>query len=204
MSKHLPRARRSSILKDPRFLLGIALILVSVLATTWLLQRARGGEDVYQLTAPIAEGQVIEASSVAIVSARTGSDAYLPAGSLPEGAIATRTLGVGELLPREAVATADSLSRRQVVINVATRIPSATTVGSKVQVWAMEAPDVLSKNAAEPQMIASSAIILAISEPDNGLANRAQSVEISVSEADLDNVLAATGANSTLVVVPAG
>ena len=53
-------------------------------------------------------------------------------------------------------------------------------------------------------MIASSAIILSISEPDTTLVNRALSVEISVPEADLDTVLAAAGSKSSLIVVPAG
>ncbi|MDO5034481.1 MAG: hypothetical protein Q4E01_03740 [Actinomycetaceae bacterium] len=204
VSKALPRARRSNVFKDPRFILGISLIVLSILATTWLVQRASAGEDVYQLKVPIAEGQPITADSLVIVSARTGSDAYLEVGALPEGALASRTLGAGELLPREAVTTEALQDRRQVVINVATRIPSSVAIGSQVEVWATDAPQVLQKDKSEPELIASSAVILKISEPDTTLVNRAQSVEISVTEADLARVLAATGSASTLVVVPAG
>ena len=189
---------------DPRFLLGLALVVVSILATTWLVQKARGGESVYQLNAPVAQGQPIQASVLSIVSARTGSTAYLEAGALPEGAVATRTLSAGELLPRDAVASAASLDRRQVVINVATRIPSSVSTGSTVEVWAVDSPDTPLSSQTEPRMIASSAIILSISEPDTTLVNRAQSVEISVPESDLDTVLAATGSKSSLIVVPAG
>ena len=192
------------MLTDPRFLLGLALVVVSILATTWLVQKARGGESVYQLNAPVAQGQPIQASVLSIVSARTGSTAYLEAGALPEGAVATRTLSAGELLPRDAVASAASLDRRQVVINVATRIPSSVSTGSTVEVWAVDSPDTPLSSQTEPRMIASSAIILSISEPDTTLVNRAQSVEISVPEADLDTVLAATGSKSSLIVVPAG
>lgn len=189
---------------DPRFLLGLALVVVSILATTWLVQKARGGESVYQLNAPVAQGQPIQASVLSIVSARTGSTAYLEAGALPEGAVATRTLSAGELLPRDAVASAASLDRRQVVINVATRIPSSVSTGSTVEVWAVDSPDTPLSSQTEPRMIASSAIILSISEPDTTLVNRVQSVEISVPESDLDTVLAATGSKSSLIVVPAG
>lgn len=189
---------------DPRFLLGLALVVVSILATTWLVQKARGGESVYQLNAPVAQGQPIQASVLSIVSARTGSTAYLEAGALPEGAVATRTLSAGELLPRDAVASAASLDRRQVVINVATRIPSSVSTGSTVEVWAVDSPDTPLSSQTEPRMIASSAIILSISEPDTTLVNHVQSVEISVPESDLDTVLAATGSKSSLIVVPAG
>ncbi len=204
VSKALPRARRSHVFTDPRFLLGLALVVVSIVATTWLVQKARGGESVYQLNAPVAQGQPIQASALSIVSARTGSTAYLEAGALPEGAVATRTLSAGELLPRDAVASAASLDRRQVVINVATRIPSSVSTGSTVEVWAVDSPDTPLSSQTEPRMIASSAIILSISEPDTTLVNRAQSVEISVPESDLDTVLAATGYKSSLIVVPAG
>lgn len=118
--------------------------------------------------------------------------------------MATRTLSAGELLPRDAVASAASLERRQVVINVATRIPSSVSVGSTVEVWAVDSPDTPLSSQTEPRMIASSAIILSISEPDTTLVNRALSVEISVPEADLDTVLAAAGSKSSLIVVPAG
>lgn len=204
VSKALPRARRSHVFTDPRFLLGVALIVVSIVATTAMVQKARGGESVYQLNAAIAQGQPIEASALSIVSARTGSAAYLEAGALPEGAVATRTLSAGELLPRDAVASAASLERRQVVINVATRIPSSVSVGSTVEVWAVDSPDTPLSSQTKPRMIASSAIILSISEPDTTLINRALSVEISVPEADLNTVLAAAGSKSSLIVVPAG
>lgn len=192
------------MIRDPRFIAGVLLIIVSILLTTWIIQRARGGEDVYQLTAPVAQGQPIELSSVSVVSARTGSNAYLPVGEIPEGAIATRSMSAGELLPRDAVSTAAEQDRRQVVINVATRIPSSVGVGSQVEVWSIDKPTVVEDRQAEPTVIATSAIILAVSEPDATMIEHAQAVEVSVTEADLAKVLAATGGKGSLVVVPAG
>ena len=87
---------------------------------------------------------------------------------------------------------------------MATRIPSSVSTGSTVEVWAVDSPDTPLGSQTEPRMIASSAIILSVSEPDTTLVNRAQSVEISVPESDLDTVLAATGSKSSLIVVPAG
>ncbi len=192
------------MIRDPRFIAGIALIIVSILLTTWIIQRSRGGEEVYQLLSPVAQGQPIEISKVSVVSARTGSNAYLPVGEIPDGAIATRSLSAGELLPKDAVSTAAEQDRRQVVINVATKIPSSVGVGSQVEVWSIDASTPLQTEDAEPTLIAASAIILNISEPDTTMIERAQAVEISVTETDLTKVLAATGTTGALVIVPAG
>jgi len=192
------------VIRDPRFIAGIALIIVSILLTTWIIQRSRGGEEVYQLLSPVAQGQPIEISKVSVVSARTGSNAYLPVGEIPDGAIATRSLSAGELLPRDAVSTAAEQDRRQVVINVATKIPSSVGVGSQVEVWSIDASTPLQTEDTEPTLIAASAIILNISEPDTTMIERAQAVEISVTETDLTKVLAATGTTGSLVIVPAG
>lgn len=192
------------MIRDPRFIAGIALIIVSILLTTWIIQRSRGGEEVYQLLSPVAQGQPIEISKVSVVSAHTGSNAYLPVGEIPDGAIATRSLSAGELLPRDAVSTAAEQDRRQVVINVATKIPSSVGVGSQVEVWSIDASTPLQTEDAEPTLIAASAIILNISEPDTTMIERAQAVEISVTETDLTKVLAATGTTGALVIVPAG
>ncbi|MDI9587733.1 MAG: hypothetical protein ACOX5I_00415 [Gleimia sp.] len=192
------------MIRDPRFIAGIALIIVSILLTTWIIQRSRGGEEVYQLLSPVAQGQPIEISKVSVVSAHTGSNAYLPVGEIPDGAIATRSLSAGELLPRDAVSTAAEQDRRQVVINVATKIPSSVGVGSQVEVWSIDASTPLQTEDTEPTLIAASAIILNISEPDTTMIERAQAVEISVTETDLTKVLAATGTTGALVIVPAG
>jgi hypothetical protein len=192
------------VIRDPRFIAGIALIIVSILLTTWIIQRSRGGEEVYQLLSPVAQGQPIEISKVSVVSAHTGSNAYLPVGEIPDGAIATRSLSAGELLPRDAVSTAAEQDRRQVVINVATKIPSSVGVGSQVEVWSIDASTPLQTEDTEPTLIAASAIILNISEPDTTMIERAQAVEISVTETDLTKVLAATGTTGALVIVPAG
>lgn len=192
------------MIRDPRFIAGIALIIVSILLTTWIIQRSRGGEEVYQLLSPVAQGQPIEISKVSVVSAHTGSNAYLPVGEIPDGAIATRSLSAGELLPKDAVSTAAEQDRRQVVINVATKIPSSVGVGSQVEVWSIDASTPLQTEDTEPTLIAASAIILNISEPDTTMIERAQAVEISVTETDLTKVLAATGTTGALVIVPAG
>lgn len=204
VAQDLPRAKRANVLRDPRFIAGVALIVVSVLLTTWLLHKARGGEELYQLTSPVAQGQPISMSHVSIVSARVGSNAYIPVGEIPEGAVATRSLSAGELLPRDAVSTEASQDRRQVVVNVSTRIPSSVDVGSEVDLWGIASQGALEANKTEPEVIATAAIILAISEPDNTMLDRAQSIELSVTKEDLAKVLAATGSNGALIIVPAG
>ena len=143
------------MIRDPRFIAGIALIIVSILLTTWIIQRSRGGEEVYQLLSPVAQGQPIEISKVSVVSAHTGSNAYLPVGEIPDGAIATRSFSAAAP-PQGRRLTAAEQYRRQVVINVATKIPSSVGVGSQVEVWSMDASTPLQTEDTEPTLIAAS------------------------------------------------
>lgn len=199
---HLPR--RKSILTDPRLLTGIALILISVLATTWIVQRARGGEELYRLTQPIAQGQPIPSSALEVVKARTGTSAYLPVGKLPREAVAVRSLDAGELLPTSAVASTAEQSRRQVVINVGTRIPTSVQVGSSVEIWSINKSERAPQDATST-VVCQDAIILTLKANESGLgAQRQNSVEISVPAADLEKVISTSGSGATLVIVPRG
>ena len=192
------------MLRDPRLLTGIVLVLISVLATTWIVQRARGGEELYLLTEAVAQGQAIPENAVTVVKARTGTDAYLRAGKMPADPVAVRSLDAGEFLPASAVSSQAEQDRRQVVINVATRIPSSVGVGTSVEVWSIAKKERNEESAAS-SLICADAIILNLKPTDTGLGGqRVNSVEISVPATDLEKVIATSGAGTTLVIVPRG
>lgn len=200
------RSRRSrSVLADPRFLIGVVLIITSVVMSAWIINRVRGGEELYRLDTNIAQGQPITPDQLIPVQARTTSDVYVPVGGLPQPAVAVRSLSRGELLPISAVMSETERGRRQIVIDVATRIPSSVAIGDTVEVWAVKEESLSNEISAEPTVLTTGAVILKVTDREAGLSiEKAQSVELSVPEADLAALLTATGAQVRLVIVPVG
>ncbi|MDO5728147.1 MAG: hypothetical protein Q4P71_00810 [Actinomycetaceae bacterium] len=200
------RSRRShGVYTDPRFLIGVSLIITSVVLSAWIINRASGGEELYRLNTDIAQGQTIHTAQLIPVQARTTSDVYVRVGELSEPAIATQSLHQGELLPVAAVTTQAERGRRQIVIDVATRIPSSVGIGDTVEVWAVKEESLSNDTASKPTVLTTKAIVLKMIEREAGLSiERGQSVEISVPEIDLAALLTATGAHVRLVIVPVG
>src|SRR3546814_20584728 len=62
-------------------------------------------------------------------------DACVAAGGLPEGAVAMRTIGEGELVPAEAVGAAADTRVTTVVIDTAVDVPATIDAGTRVEVW---------------------------------------------------------------------
>ncbi len=200
--------RRRHVGSDPRFILGVLLVTVSIALTTFLIYHARGGEDIYQLSIDVAEGQQISTSDLTLVNARVPRGRYIAAGDLPDNAIATRAMTKGELLPVAAVSDSYASDRRQVVISVANTVPSSVVVGSHVEVWAMNdlAPGASAggKEIA-PTLVSTDAIVRNISDDSSTLrVNRAAAVEVSVASNELSALIAANTNDTRLVIVPKG
>ncbi|ARD42205.1 hypothetical protein [Actinomyces gaoshouyii] len=122
--------------RDPRLAGGLALIGGAVALGAWAVDSAAGTQEVYILTRDVAPGTDLTADGVlALVDSRPGTGAYIPAGSLPGDAIATRSLGKGELLPTAAVAPASAASQRSIVIEASLGLPKGTGAGDGVDLW---------------------------------------------------------------------
>lgn len=199
------QAKRQRVLSDPKFLTGLALIVLSIVLTSVIVARAKGGATYYEITADIAAGQEISTSELKAVSARIESDAYIPAGELPENLIAIRSLSKGELLPKTAIITENDLGRRQLVIKVSPAIPSSVKVGSEVEVWAVPQKQLNDKGTKEAKVLTNQALIVALPQEQSRLLNdRTQAVEISVPAAQLAVLLESTNSDYQLVIVPKG
>ncbi|WIK64780.1 hypothetical protein [Gleimia hominis] len=200
----LAYSKGRSVLRDPRFVIGLIIVVISLVGTTLLVRHARSGEALYLLRENVAMGQTIDEGKLEVVDARPETHVYVKRGALPKGAVATRSLSAGELLPQSAVSDSTAQGRRQVVVNVSGDVPSSVKVGSAVEVWQVEdtAVDPAShQEAAKP--LSGDAIVLGVHEPGKGLSIRAgRAVEVSVPETDLPGVLAGMSQDKNLVVVP--
>lgn len=190
--------------RDPRFLGGIALIALSVLACAWLVADARAGEAVYRTTRAIAIGERLDETNIEIVDARTESSAYVLEGALPDGALAAHSMGAQELLAESAVTTeADSRTRR-LVIAVAEGLPSSASPGDALELWSLPADERHEEGRPGSVRIAASVTLVKILESDSALTRSASRIEVLVGSSDLPNVLDAMSGRGVLAAVPIG
>ncbi len=142
------RVRRAGW-RDPRLVVGLALVALSVLVGVRVMAGAEATVPVLAARGPLAAGQRVGADDLVPVQVRFTSEAdadrYLPgeagaAAPLPAGAVLLRPVGAGELVPRSAVATAggDGLVELPLTVD-AGRVPAAVRAGSTVDVWVSSA-----------------------------------------------------------------
>jgi hypothetical protein len=134
------RARRSRW-RDPRLLVGVAVV---ALCTVLGARLAGGSHDtvaVWAARSALQEGHPVGAADVVRREVRFGdqadADRYVAAdGALPDGATLARTVGAGELLPRAALTSSGQAALTEVPLSVDTEaVPATVAVGSTVDVW---------------------------------------------------------------------
>ena len=121
--------------KDPRLLIGIALIALAVIGVSSVVRSADTTSPYYVARDTIAPGTVVTESHVVVAHVRVSSGTYAAPGQWEPGQVATRVIGQGELVPLGALSPADGFTGRPVAVRTA--LPLAATVerGSVVDVW---------------------------------------------------------------------
>ena len=132
-----PRLARPSW-RDPRLLIGILLVLASAAGVTALVGSLDKTTEVLAARTELTVGMELGPEDFSPVAVRLGSveGTYLPVGAgIPEGAVATRLVRPGELVPASAVGAADELDRKPVGLPVEDPLPAGTAAGARVDVW---------------------------------------------------------------------
>jgi hypothetical protein len=139
----VPRASRSRRpgWRNPRLLLGIALVAGSVVLGARLLAAADDSVGVWAVARDLPAGAALqtddlERRQVRFPDAET-ADQYLAAGDgLPSGATLSRPVSAGELLPRAAFAAEPGPDLVEVPVSVLSDdLPATVRQGSVVDVW---------------------------------------------------------------------
>lgn len=161
-----PPARRAARpgWRDPRFAIGLVLVALSVVVGVRVVDGRDDTTPVLAAARPLVAGQRLGPDDVAVVEVRFAAagdaDRYLPAGSdgsvggdgalgALEGAVVTRGVGTGELVPRAATsATQDADVQVPLAVPLG-RVPSTVQVGSSVDVWATPEPSTTSTTQSE-------------------------------------------------------
>lgn len=113
------RRLRRPTWRDPRLGVGVLLVAGSVALGTWAVRDAADTVEVYATREAVTPGQSLDASALVVQEVRLGAQEslYLRADAdLPEGAVAVRTVGAGELVPRSALGLSDDVDARPVVV----------------------------------------------------------------------------------------
>jgi Flp pilus assembly protein CpaB len=120
---------------DPRLLSGVALVLVCVLAGSWLVSSADHRVRMLVATRDLAAGTVLTANDVRIAAVQLGSvsSRYLPATTSVGGLRVRSQLSAGELLAREQIGPA----RQGVSLTISASVAASPQVerGDRVAIW---------------------------------------------------------------------
>ena len=170
-----PPARRSrtSPWRDPRLVIGIALVAVSVLAGARLFAASDDTVAVWAVRSAVPSGGALHADDLVRTEVRfadaESADRYVAADSaIRPGTTVLRELGAGELLPRAALATAGSSDLVEVPLSVPSDgVPATVATGAVVDVWVtLDAEDLH----AEPESVLVFEDVVVVAAPRSGSA----------------------------------
>ena len=123
---------------DLRLVIGLALVIAAAVAGFLLVTAADNSTAVYAATKSLSPGHVIQKSDLVLTDVKLGKSgtSYLTASELTEGAVVTKSVGAGELVPISAVGTAKQVATTNVVVQLDLPLSSDAIEGSSVDVWA--------------------------------------------------------------------
>lgn len=203
--KTAPRERTPrSFWFDPRFAIGIVLVIASVAGVLVVVASADNTAMVYAARTALSVGDRITADDLVERSVRLGTitEKYLDADAIPsDGLIVTRTVAEGELVPASAVGSTAGERVASVVITVNAPLPKAVDAGSVVDVWA--AREAESGTFGPPAVLVPSATVVRVIEADGIIAGGAAvDVELLVPRARTARILEAIANADALSLVP--
>src|SRR5690554_1035026 len=204
-TKSAPRERSPrTFWFDPRFVIGIVLVVASVGGVLLVVSAADKTTTVYAARAALSVGDHIDRADLTEHSVRLGTatDRYLTADKVPaEGLIVTRTIAVGELVPMAAVGNTAGKRLSSIVITVGSKLPAAVDAGSVVDVWASREGD--SGAFGPPSVLIPSATVVRVVETEGIIAGAgAVSVELLVPRSRTARMLEALANADALSLVP--
>ena len=194
--------------RDTRLLVGLVLVAVSVTVGASAISAAGRTVPVYAAAEPLVPGERVDAGALVIREVRLAESAgrYLEAdGDLPDGLVAIRTVGEGELVPASAVAATVDLAMRPVAIAPDGALSADVVEGSTVDLWFVPAASEPGAGTAadEPYELASGLTVAEVTEPAGSFSVGAGvTVHVLVPRADLSGVLAALADEGSVEIVP--
>lgn len=197
------RSRRA-VWGDARFLIGIAVVLLSIGGVWAVVSSAGATTPLLQASRTIVKGEALASGDFQIVEVGLGAvaDRYLAPQDLQPGQVASQTVRAGELLAGAAVEDASAARTTTIVVESGTGIPADVGAGSEVELWAAPSSDDAAQE--PPRILVADATVAAVTETESVLAAGGSTVEVVIERADVAAVLGAITGGSILAVVPIG
>jgi hypothetical protein len=196
---------RRAVWGDARFLIGIAVVALSI-GGVWAVVSSSGTTTpVLQATRTIALGETLVSEDFQVVEVGLGTvtDRYLAPQELHAGQVASRTVFAGELLATSAAESADANRTTTIVVESSTGIPADVAAGSVIELW--HSPPVDDGGSqGPPRILVADAIVTSVTKAEGMLSADGTTAEIVIDRADVAEVLAAITGGSVLSVVPIG
>lgn len=198
-----PLRLRKPSWKDPRLLVGLLLVCVSIAGVIVLVESADKTIGVYAAREDLPVGKELTEDSLRVVPVRLGEveGSYLTVKEgLPDNAVAQRLISGGELLPASGVGSADDLDRKPVGLTIEEPLPAGTVTGDRVDVWI--SPRGEGNEFEEPELLLESAEIYDYTEQDSALgATQTARVFVLVGEESLPVLLDALSNEAKIAVL---
>lgn len=197
------RSGRNRFWFDPRFSIGIGLVITAVLGVVAIVANSDATTPVLAARESLSAGDTISRSDLRTVQVRLGSTAghYLVPDALPpDGLVVTRTVAAGELVPMSAIGTREGITSTSIVVRLDGTLPASIGSGSVVDVWSSRAAE----NGAfgPPAVLVDGAEIVRLVAASGFMADEGTSVEILVPKQDVAAVLEAMANDSAIAAVP--
>jgi hypothetical protein len=201
-----PRLRRPTW-RDPRLVVGLLLVALSVALGSWVVADADRTIPVYAAAETLTPGELVDADSLRVVDVDLGVEEarYLRADAAPPtGLVAQRVVAEGELVAAAALGDADAVDVRAVAVPVTSGLSDRITAGALVDLWFVpEAQQGLDTTAAEPAPVVSGVVVEQVDVADSGLVVASQgTLQVLVGTDELPAVLAALASAGSVAVVP--
>jgi len=189
---------------DPRFGIGIALVVASAVGVFWLVSAADRTVEVWAARSALSPGDTVTRDDLVPRNVRLGDTAslYLAGdGSLDAGLVITRTVAAGELVPTSAVGGSDGALIASVVVAVRGDLPRSVAAGSVVDLWSARQES--DREYGPPSVLVSSATVVQVLEDDGLIVDGGSvGVEVLVPRAKIALVLAAIAGDDAVSLVP--
>lgn len=195
--------------REPRFLLGVALVLVSILAVAGLVAASDHTVPAFVARHTLAPGDELGAADLRPVRVRLDSAGAVYLVSAPRaGTAVTRTVGRGELVPLGALSVASARRQTSMVIAVAGQLPAAVDVGAMVDVWAAAASGQRAgaPKFEVPRVLVAGAAVARVVRNNSGLGANGSglAVEVRVPKEATARLLEAVANGADITLVPVG
>ncbi|MEX3609556.1 hypothetical protein VVR12_00690 [Rothia sp. LK2588] len=191
--------------KDPKLLIGLALIAASILSVFAVVRGMNKTETYYAASSDIRVGQRLSAEHFRPVQVRLSESSghYLRSlDDLHEQNVAIDNITAGELVSTHDLSEADPHHRREVTVIVNSAVAQGFTAGQHVDIWASaQATKGVGYDA--PQRVASQAQISTVTSEDSLIGGTGESaVRMLISSKELAPVLEAVNNENKINLVP--